>query len=56
MGMMPSITTGNIDVSRFIDFEGYKAQTTYNVQQESSTKYYLIGAIVLIYLLMFKKK
>ena len=56
MGMMPSISTGDIDLSRFVDFEGYKAQTTYNIQQESSMKYYVIGAIVLVYLMFFRKK
>jgi hypothetical protein len=58
MGMIPSIdsTIGNIELNKFVDFEGYKSQSTYNIQQESSIKYYVIGAIVLIYFLMFKKK
>lgn len=52
---MPSINTGDIDLSNLANFSGYKANTTYNVQQESPVKYYVIG-IVVLWFLFFKKK
>lgn len=54
--MIPSINTGDISLDKFINLEGYKAQNTYNIREDSSTKYYVVGVLIVLYFLFYKNK
>jgi hypothetical protein len=57
MASFGSISSGDIafDFSKLANFEGYKAQTTYNVQDNSS-RYMMFGIFAIVLVFLFKRK